>query len=245
MSVRSHTSKPSLQQQAPSSAIDFRNDFVHSTAAFAASHDETVSHILSRLDQLQTKISTQPEQQLAPAAPRTQVASRTSGPVDVHSRLAALEEIHENALHSLGSKLEGVERKLSDTREAENLMGRIASKFTAIESQLNANKDSDALMTRIASKFSQVELKLQNATKLADRVARLESHLRPDPEQERLLTRINTKLDCLEGGGSKSVSLGAELGSNERIGYLKDSINKLSELKSKYEAEERSIMLQH
>jgi CII-binding regulator of phage lambda lysogenization HflD len=248
MSVRSHSTAAKTTPQ-PSAAIEFKNEFVNSTAAFAASHDETVSHILHRLDQLQTKISTQPEPQQAVAPTRTPLASKA--PTELHARLSALEDIHENALHRLGAKLEGVERKLSDTREAESLMGRIASKFTAIESQLNANKDSGELMTRIASKFSQVEAKLHAATKLADRVAMLESRALPDPEQERLLTRINAKLDHLEGAASKkktlstNVSMGAELGNEERIGYLRDRITKLNELKAKYEAEERNIMLQH
>ena len=253
MSVRTHTasSKPSAATT-PSAAIEFRSDFVNSTAAFAASHDETVSHILSRLDQLQTKISTQPEPQAAgasPAARQPLAASGKAPSAELHARVEALEDIHESALHRLGAKLDGVERKLSDTREAEALMSRIATKFTAIESQLSANRDSDELMTRIASKFAQVEDKLHAATRLADRVAALESRARPDPEQERLLTRINAKLDHLEGaaGGRKAAKaasvLGAELGQEERIGYLRDRIGKLNELRAKYEAEERSLML--
>ena len=259
MSVRTNAagSKAATAQQTP--AIDFKTDFLHSTAALAANHDETVTHILHRLDQLQSKISTQPEDVAAKPSSSSSTASirpanRSGG--DLHARLAALEDIHENALHRMGAKLEQVDRKLSDTREAEGLMGRIASKFTAIESQLKANKDSDELMTRIASKFSQVEDKLHSATQLSDRVARLESQLRSDPEHERLLTRINAKLDQLEAGGvvkkgtpavmaktNPATSMGAELGREERMGFLRDRISKLTELKAKYEMEERNMAL--
>ena len=244
MSVRSHASKPN-QSSAPTSTIDFKTDFVNSTAVFAASHDETVSHILSRLDLLQSKISTQPEQTATPT-PR---AARLP-PNDLHARLTALEDIHENALAKMGSKLDGVERKLSDTKEAEHLMGRIASKFSNIESQLAANKESEALISKIASKFSLVENKLQSATQLSDRVTRLESlqsritklesQMKPDPEQEKILSRINSKMDQLEsrqGSVSKTVDfVGSER--DERINYLQDRIGKLRELKSKYELED-------
>jgi hypothetical protein len=272
MSIRSHSGSHSSSLSAglrPSSAIDFKDEFVNSTAVFAASHDETVSHILQRLDQLQSKISNEPV--AAPAKPRAVTG-------DIHSRVATLESIHEDTLQRLGSKLELVERKLSDNREAEALMGKIASKFTAIESQLNANKESEALMDKIASKFSQVEARLQSATQLEDRVAQLESRLLdrvarvesrltsgndpwtsdlhsrlskleaasvPDPEQERILSRINVKLDQLERG--KTAKLGASfeepkefLGAEreQRIEYLQNRIEKLKDLRRKYELEE-------
>ena len=242
MSVRSHASKP-IQSSAPNCTIDFKSDFVNSTAVFAASHDETVTHILSRLDQLQSKISTQPEPTAAPVARAVRPPT-----TDLHARIAALEDIHENALHKLGSKLDGVERKLSDTKEAETLMGRIASKFSNIESQLASAKESEALMSNIASKFSMVENKLQSATQLSDRVVRLEglqsritkleSHLKPDPEQEKILSRINSKMDQLERQqGSKTVDfVGSER--DERINYLQERIGKLRELKAKYEIED-------
>jgi hypothetical protein len=245
MSVRTHVSKPSLASK-PSTTIDFKSDFVNSTAVFAASHDETVSHILTRLDQLQSKVSAQPEQTPTARAPRPPAN-------DLHARIAALEDIHENALHKLDSKLDGVERKLSDTKEAESLMGRIASKFSNIESQLASNKESEALMSNIASKFALVENKLQSATQLSDRVvrleglqsriAKLESHLKPDPEQDRILSRINSKMDQLERQqGSKTVDfVGSER--DERINYLQERIGKLRELKAKYEIEDNGSRL--
>jgi hypothetical protein len=201
-------------------------------AALAASQEETVSHILQRLDQLQSTISNAPES--APAPARATVR-KPEGTVDLHSRLSALENINEDHLRRLGAKLDGLERQFSNNKEAEALMGRIATKFTAIESQLNANKDTEGLMNKIATKFSQVESKLQSATQLHDRVselesnaqlhsrlhdristlesrvkpdihsriAQLESRLEPDPEQERILSRINSKLEVLEQNARK------------------------------------------
>ena len=292
MSSRSNP-RPS-QGQTPSSAIDFRDEFVASStnAALAASQEETVSHILQRLDQLQSTIANAPET-TAPAPART-IRKAEGG--DLHSRLSALENINEDHLRRLGAKLDGLERQFSNNKEAEALMGRIATKFTAIESQLNANKDVDGLMNKIATKFSQVESKLQSATQLHDRVseleskaqlharlhdristlesrikpdihsriAQLEARLEPDPEQERILSRINSKLEILEQSArkQKTVSLGADLsrssvdrprssmdrapdaalGSNaereERINFLQTRIEKLKELRSRYEMDE-------
>jgi len=233
MSIRSNP-RPS-QGQAPSSTIDFKDEFVASStnAALAASQEETVSHILQRLDQLQSTISNSPEG--ASPAPARATVRKAEGTTDLHSRLSSLENIHENHLRHLGVKLDGLERQLNNNKEAEALMGRIASKFTAIESQLNANKDADGLMNKIATKFSQVESKLQSAVQLHDRVAELESkaqlhsrlhdrvatlesrvkpdlhsriaeleaRLAPDPEQERILSRINSKLEVLEQNARK------------------------------------------
>lgn len=291
MSIRSNP-RPS-QGQTPSSAIDFRDEFVASStnAALAASQEETVSHILQRLDQLQSTIANAPEA-TAPAPVARTIRKAESG--DLHSRLSALENINEDHLRRLGAKLDGLERQFSNNKEAEALMGRIATKFTAIESQLNANKDVDGLMNKIATKFSQVESKLQSATQLHDRVseleskaqlharlhdristlesrikpdihsriAQLEARLEPDPEQERILSRINSKLEILEQSArkQKTVSLGADfdrprssmdrarpsedmsLGSNaereERINFLQTRIEKLKELRSRYEMDE-------
>lgn len=305
MSIRSNP-RPG-QGPAPSSTIDFRDEFVTSStnAALAASQEETVSHILQRLDQLQSTITNAPE--ITPAPART-VARKAEG--DLNSRLSALENINEDHLRRLGSKLDGLERQFSNNKEAEALMGRIATKFTVIESQLNANKDADGLMSKIATKFSQVESKLQSATQLHDRVSELESkaqlhsrlhdristlesrvkpdihsritqleaRLEPDPEQERLLSRINSKLEAIEQSArkQKSVSLASEfdngrsrtlgsefdngrsrarssdareslssdnaLGSNaerdDRINFLQTRIEKLKELRSRYEIDE-------
>ena len=228
MSIRSsQTSKPSVSN----TAIDFKNEFVNSTAAFAASHDQTVNHILSRLDQLQSKISTQPEPSQAP----TRIAAQRQPPAssDLHARLSVLEDVHENALQRLSSRFENVERKLTENREAEGLMSQIVSKFAQVESKLHS-------ATLVGDRVAKVEAKLQS------RIAELESRLKPDPEQERLLTRINAKLDRLEEGGmaSKRVEpsptlVGAERA--DRINYLQDRIAKLNELKSKYQAEAKTL----
>ena len=216
MSVRSHAQR--LNQfnasASPSNPIDFREDFVNSTAVYAANTDETVSQIMQRLDQLQSKIGANEAAAAAsstPAAPR----ARAAAPTDLHARVSVLESVHEDTLRSLGSKLDVVERKLNDQREAETLMGQISSKFSRIESQLGAAKESEGLMAKVVSKFSAVESRLQSAMQLGDRVAQLESRLEshsalhsrvnrleasmaPDPEQERLISRISAKLDTLE-----------------------------------------------
>jgi uncharacterized phage infection (PIP) family protein YhgE len=254
MSIRSHTNRiNSFTASAPSHPIDFRDDFVNSAAVYAASTDETVSQIMQRLDQLQSKIATN-EQQPAAATPRP---ARTGA--DINSRVATLESIHEDTLQRLGAKLDVVERKLSEHREMESLMGQISSKFSQIESQLSANKDSEGLINKVATKFSAVESRLQSATQLSDRVAqlesrlgshsdlharisRLESSLAPDPEQERLISRISAKLDRLERGAqpdepAAAVGLGASADREDRINYLQTRIEKLKELRSRYESE--------
>ena len=262
MSIRSNPRTLNASSSTPSSAIDFKDEFVNSPAALAQSHDETVSHILARLDQLQSKISNQSE-----STPAQQTTVRTAPVVarkeggDLHSRLSALETIHETALQNLSSKLDRVERQFGANKEAEALMGQISSKFSAIESRLKESKDAEALMGQISSKFSQVESRLQAATRLSDRVAaieakhpdlhsrvtKLEAHLTPDPEQERILARINAKLDLLEQNARKSSgpSLGASYDPkpshsehDERVKFLQNRIEKLKELRSRYESEE-------
>ena len=313
MSIRSHPRTGNTPTSGPSGTIDFKNEFVNSSAALAAKNDETVSHIMERLEQLSSKISNQPE---APAS-RPMMSARASSTTtpttntvnhhDLHSRLSVLENIHEDTLERLGSKLETVERKLSDNKEAEVLMGQISSKFAGLQSQLNSSRDNDALIGKIANKFSAVEGKLQSAMQLHDRVSglesrldshsdlhsrltrleskmdrsdvhsrvsRLEAQMEPDPEHERILTRINSKLDQLESSrrnplgsemkrleplphnsrSARSSSmershlgaqytkendfLGAEADREQRIQYLQTRIEKLKELRGKYENED-------
>jgi len=272
MSIRSHAQRINSfnASAAPSNPIDFREDFVNSTAVYAANTDETVSQIMQRLDQLQSKIGANEAAAAAPAATRTSPAARASTTGgDIHARVANLESIHEDTLRALESKLDVVERKLNDQREVESLMGQISSKFTRIESQLNAAKESEGLMSQVASKFSAVESRLHSATQLSDRVAqlesrlgshtdlhtrinRLESSMAPDPEQERLIARISAKLDSLERARPLAAPavddhhsdayLGAQVETNhereERINYLQNRIEKLKELRSRYEMEE-------
>ena len=225
MSVRSNNVRYNSSLNSSSTTpIDFKEEFSNSAAALAASHDETVSHILSRLDQLQSKISNQPEnsttppqQQLAASAVKTisTAARKTDG--DLNSRLQSLENIHENVLQRLNGKLDSLERRLSENKEAEKLMGQIATKFGHVEARLKENKDAEKLMSQIASKFSHIEAKLQSASRLQERVsdlesriarthapdlqkrvARLEAQAQPDPEHDRIIARINSKLDILE-----------------------------------------------
>jgi hypothetical protein len=256
MSIRSHTNRINsfTASAAPSHPIDFRDDFVNSAAVYAASTDETVSQIMQRLDQLQSKIATNEQQPSAPAARAPRAVAASS---DIHSRVATLEAIHEETLARLGVKLDAVERKLSEQREVESLMSQISSKFSRIESQLNAAKESEGLVNKVATKFSAVEASLQSAMQLSDRVARvesrlgshsdlhsrvtkLESNLTPDPEQERLIARIGAKLDKLEQNtrSPNPEFLGAPAGMDEReerIQYLQGRIEKLKELRSRYE----------
>ena len=146
MSIRSHAQRINTFNAlaAPSNPIDFRDDFVNSTAVYAATTDETVSQIMQRLDQLQSKIgANEAAAAVAPAAaPRaaatsSSAAARTPS-TDLHARVATLESVHEDTLRSLGVKLDGVERKLNEQREVESLMGQISSKFSRVESQLAA-----------------------------------------------------------------------------------------------------------
>jgi len=202
MSVRS-SQKPGSQS---TGTIDFKEEFVNSPAALVANHDETVNHILSRLDQLQSKIVGQSVNDASSSVTLGSSASNSSsnvnskvaavrksategGAVDLHSRLSALENIHEDSLRRLSVKLDGLEKQLSTNKEAEVLMGRIASKFGTIESQLNNNKEAEALMGRISSKFTQLESRLKSTAELHDRVSDLESRV---GSHSRLSERLST-----------------------------------------------------
>ena len=224
-----------------STAIDFSNDFHAANAA--TTNDGAVVQIMQRLDQLTTKISSQPE--AAPAA---------RNPSDLQARVAALERIHEDTLQRLATKLEAVEKQAGQSRQAEALLGKISSKFNNIESKLESHNENSSLIESLATKFSKIETRLQTANQLHDRVSRLESRLdshsdhparlaqleaRPtDPEQERILARIHSKLDQIDGQRGKKpdpAPLGAE--NTDRIKYLQSRIGKLKELRSKYDEE--------
>ena len=276
MSIRANPRNATPIAASPQTPISFKDEFIHSTAALAASHDETVSHILSRLDQLQDKIQTQPEnaanlsaQRSATAATGTQ-ATRTAVPTDnsVHARLASLESMHQDTLHQVYSKLGAVER------------------------QLQVNQESQTLITQIASRLQQVEPKLQSQASLGDRLSRIESQLqshmgrvnnlesrvasdRSGPDQERILARINAKLDILEEqqrnarlsaarkpaaepraavssshhepssarrsldmGSERVAQMEADMDKQERAKFLQARIEKLKELRNKYESAE-------
>lgn len=258
----------------PQTPINFKDEFIHSTAALAASHDETVSHILSRLDQLQTSISTQPESNNNDTPGQTGLRSSTpvqsrsniniSGDQSVHARLSSLESIHEDALHRLSSKLDQVERQLSVNKESEGLMTQIAARLHQVEPKLQSHAN---LSDRVVS----LEARLKSHADIHDRICTLESNARPDPEQERILMRINSKLDTLEEqqrNGRNSIGLNsryeserryeptnlsssfdtrrpidsgehmhldADMDKQERAKYLQSRIEKLKELRNRYE----------
>lgn len=271
---RTATSNTSASSM-PQTPINFKDEFIHSTAALAASHDETVSHILSRLDNLQATISTQPESNNNNASgytdPRssTPIQSRSSninisGDQSVHARLSSLESIHEDALHRLSSKLDQVERQLSVNKESEGLMTQIAARLHQVEPKLQSHAN---LSDRVVS----LESRLKSHADIHDRICTLESNARPDPEQERILMRINSKLDILEEqqrNGRKSIGLSsqydserryeptslsssfdnrrsidsgehmhldADMDKQERAKYLQSRIEKLKELRNRYE----------
>jgi len=241
MSVRQN--KPTAAG-APSSTIDFKNDFTNT--ALAASQEETVNHIMSRLDQLQSKISTQAEAAPPAAQPSSVRSVRTAPSGDLHARLAALESVHEDSLKRLGTKLDTLETQLSVNKESEVLMNRIFTKFGAIESQLNANKGAESLMSQIATKFAEVETRLKSAMQLGDRMSALESRMNSrasselDPAQERLIASINSKLDIIEKQrGASGTVLGSEGVSSDqrdaRIKYLTTRVDKLTKLKEQYQ----------
>ncbi len=147
-----------------------------------------MSHILSRLDQLQAKIQTQPESgamaaNASTAATTTRTAAAAQpcaiGPTDtsVHARPASLENVHQDALHRLSSKLDTVER------------------------QLQANRENEGLMTQIASLLQQVEPRLQSHASMGDRLARIESQLQSH------VSRVNS----LEALSAETAPEGPEL----------------------------------
>jgi hypothetical protein len=242
--------------------ITFKDEFIHSNAALAASHDETVSHILSRLDQLQDKIQTQPEQN----GHHTPTTARANTPQRVTSNATPTD----SSVHARLSNLESV---------SDATMSRLSSQLDSMEHQMRTNRDSEQLMTQIASRLQQVEPRLKSNADMGDRLARIESQLqshvsrvtnlesrsdRPDPEQARILARINSKLDLIEeqknlsrrepmhrrpepvasrqsDGARRSndpgphVNLDAEMDKQERAKYLQTRIEKLKELRNRYE----------
>jgi hypothetical protein len=78
-------------QPAAQTAIDFKNDFVSSPAVIQANHDEKMSMLLSRLDQLQAKVSTQSDPSSGNSAPvravfKTKPLQAAGGTSDLHER---------------------------------------------------------------------------------------------------------------------------------------------------------------
>ena len=76
-------------QPAAQTAIDFKNDFVSSPAVIQANHDEKMSMLLSRLDQLQAKVSSQGDSSSAAPARvvfKTKPLQSSAGSSDLHER---------------------------------------------------------------------------------------------------------------------------------------------------------------
>ena len=67
------------------SAIDFKNDFVNSPAVLQANHEETMSKLLSRLDQLQANVTSQVDP--SPTASRTVFKTKPLQAAGTHSDL--------------------------------------------------------------------------------------------------------------------------------------------------------------
>ena len=123
-------------------------------------------------------------------------------------------------------------------------MNKVATKFSAVESRLQS-------ATQLSDRVARIESRLGSHADLHTRVTKLESGLAPDPEQERLIARIGAKLDKLERSNSTAVpqpvdrreDQHAALGvasvddREDRINYLQNRIEKLKELRSRYEAE--------
>lgn len=68
------------------SAIDFKSEFVNSPAALAASQEETMGKLLSRLDQLSAKVTSQgvaPEQDTVRSVFKTKPLANAT---DLHTR---------------------------------------------------------------------------------------------------------------------------------------------------------------
>jgi hypothetical protein len=179
-----------------------------------ASHDDIVHNIASRLDDLQSKISSVPENALG-----QQQRSMAGNSADhLNARVATLENIHEDALHRLNAKLESVERNIGNNKEAEYLMGNIVNKFSQLETRLkdtaelrdkvekniSSNKEAEVLMGKIATKFSALESRLQNTVDLTDRVNHLETKVRSTGSTAELHDRLTTLESKVRSGGVSS-----------------------------------------
>ena len=263
MSVRS-TPKPTTSTLgAPATPIQFRDDFVNSSAALAASHDESVRNILSRLDMLQSKVAsdgeaaaavpvtiktTKPTPGKATPAPLAAESSASS----LHSRLSNLETIHQDHLTRLGSQLNAVEDQLIRNSGDNSTIHEISAKFGQIESHLRKQGQLHDRIDTIESQLA--SLKSAKPTELHSRIRSLESEVaslrastEPHPDQEGLLRKINARLDEFESAKRTNVRLGARAdlesspasssnaSPDRRQQYLSTRLEKLKELRSRYE----------
>jgi hypothetical protein len=165
----------------------------------------------------------------------------------IETQLGAAKE-SEGLMNKVASKFSAVETRLQSAMQ-------MGDRVAQLESRLEAHSD-------LHSRMSRLESRLGSHAELHSRVNRIEASMAPDPEQERLITRISAKLDSLErarGGEGEAHTLGAQsyrptarsgeredaqfLGASAddregRISYLQSRIEKLKELRSRYEAEE-------
>ena len=270
MSVRSIPKATTLA--APAAPIQFREDFVHSTAALAASHDESVRNILSRLDMLQSKVSAADEEPTTrPRATPKSIPSKTPTPTlaadatpsNLHSRITNLETIHQDHLTRLGAQLNAVEDQLSRNGENNPVIHEISSKFGQIESHVRQQSKLNDRINNLESQFasltrsssSSTSTRNPSPTKLHARINSLESEVaslrastEPHPDQERLLRKINARLDEIETKRAGRSTLGSRADeplqtaprsspgvAADRQQYLAARIDKLKELRSRYE----------
>jgi TolA-binding protein len=268
MSARS-TAKPS-SVAAPAAPIQFRDDFLSSSAALAASNEESVRSILSRLDMLQSKVVSADE--IAPKATTTttttapRAAKLSTAPLDtntssLHARISQLESVHQDHLTRLGAQLSAVENQLIKNSGDNATMHEISAKFGQIESHIRNQGDASERISRLESQLSSLQSRGSSSTELHARIRSLESEVselrtatEPHPEQESLLRRINSRLDDIETKrGGSSDYLGARSSESlktapapraapsssgvtaERQKYLAARIDKLKELRSRYE----------
>jgi chromosome segregation ATPase len=269
MSVRS-TPKPTTLAS-PAAPIQFREDFVHSTAALAASHDESVRNILSRLDMLQSKVSASDEEPAArpratpksfPSKTPTPTLAADASPANLHSRISNLETIHQDHLARLGAQLNAVEDQLSRNGENNPVIHEISSKFGQIESHVRQQSKLSDRLNNLESQFASIRSSSSSSstrnpspTKLHARINSLESEIaslrastEPHPDQERLLRKINARLDEIETKRAGRSTLGSRADeplrtaprsspgvAADRQQYLAARIDKLKELRSRYE----------
>jgi hypothetical protein len=265
MSLRPRPSATATTLNAPAAPIEFKQDFTQSTAALAASHDETVRSILSRLDSLQSKVAgaeetksvVEPTAAKLLARPKSAVPSKplttTPPAADLHARVSQLEAIHQDHLERLGAQLNAVEDHLLNNGTDNPTINEIAAKFGKIEKHILNTQADNATINEIASKFDKIEGHVRTQTQLHDRIRGLETEVaslrrvaEPHPDQERLLYKINARLDDWERSRSlakSGPSLGARVSeplrsnaSPDRAEYLASRIDKLKELRSKYES---------
>jgi len=253
MSLRPRPSATPLSAPAP--PIEFKPEFATSVSALAASHDETVRNILSRLDSLQSKVAGTEEIRSvkSPAVPTTLQSSKpalttASAPssTELHARVSQLENVHQDHLQRLSAQLNAVESSLMDKHAENATINEIAAKFDTIENHVRNAPDAKVI-NEIAAKFDRIETHVRNTAQLQDRIRGLESEVAslraasvPHPDQEHLLKKINARLDDWEktkalGARATNESLMSADGGN-RAEYLAARIDKLKELRSKYEA---------